>query len=355
MKKGLTAMLCMFFVVGFVVVSAQYSSAETINNAVPLAVQDNTGENVGPVDLLAAQAEIYQRKVVGGPSTEALLKLTLKTTPNLPGVVIFESDLDNSTGTGGTFGTIGAPVPPCDSCGCKCTAGLDIAVTIYHRTQGDTSGSAFCGGCVEVGDCTTSCQVERKGGEWYAVTAIDGQPLKALGFLRGYSDPTPGVIAGNPVQTSYSLPWRDIVVWANARLAGQAGKFNMTKAQAKECSLTATPCASDGDCTVDPQDVCNATFKDNKWQASIFYDANWVADEDDVTSGTFPAQTFDICDWVPDGDETRADVLASDDLTYCEGNFDQDSDVDGGDAAAFKANFGRSGFKNPCPDANAWY
>ena len=56
MKKSLSVMLCMFFLMGFVVVSAQYSSAETINNAVPLAVQDNTGENIGPVDLLAAQA-----------------------------------------------------------------------------------------------------------------------------------------------------------------------------------------------------------------------------------------------------------------------------------------------------------
>lgn len=34
---------------------------------------------------------------------------------------------------------------------------------------------------------------------------------------------------------------------------------------------------------------------------------------------------------------------------YCEGNFDYDLDVDGGDAALFKADFGRSQFKNPCP------
>ena len=34
---------------------------------------------------------------------------------------------------------------------------------------------------------------------------------------------------------------------------------------------------------------------------------------------------------------------------YCEGNFNYDLDVDGGDAALFKADFGRSQFKNPCP------
>jgi len=35
---------------------------------------------------------------------------------------------------------------------------------------------------------------------------------------------------------------------------------------------------------------------------------------------------------------------------FCEGNFDCDSDVDGTDAAVFKEDFGRSTFKNPCPD-----
>ena len=318
MKKSLTVMLCVFFLMGGGVASAQ------------LALFDNHGENIGPVDLLEAQAEVYNRKVDGGSSTEALLKLTIKTEPNLPGVVIFESDLDNNTGTGGAFGTIGAPVPPCDSCGCKCTPGLDIAVSIYHRTQGATSGSAFCGGCVDGN--TNSCQVERKGGEWYAVTAIDGQPLKALGFLRGYSDPTPGVIGGTPVQTSYTLPWRDIIVWANARISGQAGAFNMTKA--------------------------TDYVTNNKWQVSIWYDANYATDRDDITTSTGPGPLdvkFDINDWAPDGDGNMADILPPGFRTYCEGNFDQDADVDGGDAALFKSNFGRSSFKNPCPDANAYY
>ena len=34
----------------------------------------------------------------------------------------------------------------------------------------------------------------------------------------------------------------------------------------------------------------------------------------------------------------------------CEGNFDCDQDVDGTDASVFKSDFGRSGFKNPCPN-----
>jgi len=43
-------------------------------------------------------------------------------------------------------------------------------------------------------------------------------------------------------------------------------------------------------------------------------------------------------------------VLAQD---ACEGNFDCDGDVDGTDAAVFKTDFGRSAFKNPCPDCTS--
>lgn len=40
------------------------------------------------------------------------------------------------------------------------------------------------------------------------------------------------------------------------------------------------------------------------------------------------------------------------DATECEGNFDGDPDVDGSDAAIFKADFGRSGFKRPCTNGD---
>ena len=328
MKKSLTIVFCLIFMMCLSgVASVQYSSAETINNAVPLAVQDNTGENIGPVDLLAAQAEIYLRKLNGGPNTQRLLKITVKTTPNLPGAIIFESDVDNSTGTGGTLSQLGAPVTPCP---CKIVAGTDIALTIFHRAQGDASGSAWCKSC---SDGNGSCATERKGGEWYVLTTVSGQPVRALGYLRGYADPTPGVIGGGTVQTSYTFPWSAIIAYAHSYLTNISapGKFNFTKSQ----------------------DSAN-----HKWQVSVWYDANYATDEDDITTSTGPGPldvAFDVNDWAPDGDGNLADMLSADDLTYCEGNFDQDSDVDGGDAALFKSNFGRSGFKNPCPDANQYY
>ena len=40
------------------------------------------------------------------------------------------------------------------------------------------------------------------------------------------------------------------------------------------------------------------------------------------------------------------------DVCECEGNFDDDEDQDGSDAATFKIDFGRSTFSNPCEAGN---
>ena len=40
-------------------------------------------------------------------------------------------------------------------------------------------------------------------------------------------------------------------------------------------------------------------------------------------------------------------ALAQD--NYCEGNFDYDDNVDGGDVIILKQHFGRGGYNNPCP------
>jgi hypothetical protein len=62
----------------------------------------------------------------------------------------------------------------------------------------------------------------------------------------------------------------------------------------------------------------------------------------------------------PDVDGTDASTFKADfgrsgfndpcnELPLCKGNFDCDLDVDGSDASQFKSDFGRSGFQNPCP------
>ena len=300
--KSVTLMICLFLVVGLSgVVSAQ-------------GITDPTGDNVGAIDITAAQVEIYDRS--GPAGIDTLLKITLESTPSLPGAFVFEADVDNSTTTGGTISQIGVPVAPCP---CKTTAGFDIAISVYLDRQEADSGSAFCASC---SDGDGACGARREAGEWYALPSLVGQPLRALGILRGFADPTPDQSA---TKTSISLPYDQIIAYAFSSLAGNPKRF-------------------DWDLAADP--VTNM-----RWQITAYKDT--ADDGDDITSNG--QTTFDISDWAPNGDGVTATADAATNLTYCEGNFDGDVDVDGTDASTFKANFGRSQYQNPCPTAGPYW
>ena len=307
MKKSFVSIVCLLLLLGF--------------SGITLAFTDNIGEAIAPcnIDLISAEAEIYDRG-----DTE-LLKLTIEASPHVPAVIIFEGDVDNSTGTGGTISQLGAPVPPCP---CKTTEGFDIAISLYTRSQGESSTGALAASCT---DNSGTCGAQRQNGEWYALDVTAGQPLRALGILRGIADPLPKSPESGTTEDCYTFPYGLIKAYThqNQTKTGTPRRFNFPKSQ----------------------DATNL-----KWDVGLFYDPSaTTGDEDDVATGDFPDQTFDICDWGPDGDGTKADVRVTlgaadpSDLIYCEGNFDGDKDVDGGDAAKFKANFGRSPFKNPCP------
>ena len=281
-----------------------------------LAISDPIGDNAGygPLDLTEAVAEVYDR------GDQKLLKLSINSTPHVPGAIVFECDVDNSTGTGGSISQLGSPVPPCP---CKTEPGFDIAVSISIRR----GQSPFCGGC---SDNQGSCERGRESGEWYALVSAGGEPSRYLGVIRGLLDPPPKLPGSGETEDCYTLPWDQIISYAHIELNGSPRQFNYTSAM----------------------DSAN-----NKWQVSIWYDdVNYDVDNSDISSGIFPASTFDVNDWAPNAG--KADMVLSGgatDLTYCEGNFDGDKDVDGGDAAKFKANFGRSPFKNPCPGCGPNY
>ena len=124
------------------------------------------------------------------------------------------------------------------------------------------------------------------------------------------------------MEDCYTLPWSNIIAYGNKHQRetspGDPANFNYAKAR--------------------------ANYANGKWQVSIWYDADAPStDEDDIASGTFPDQTFDINDYIPNLGKADMDCsLGATDLTYCEGNFDHDLDVDGSDAATMKAQFGRS-------------
>jgi hypothetical protein len=287
-------------------------------------ISDPTGDNIGPMDLIIAGAEVYDRGDIN------LIKISINSAPHLPGVVIFECDVDNSTGTGGSMSTIGVPVFPCP---CKTEPGFDVVVSIFTRQQGDSSVSAIAASCE---DTQGPCGRRRESGEWYAVTSLGGQPVRAIGIVRGDIDPTPFAPVSGKTEDCYTLPWSYIIAYANQyqleTSPGDPKNFNYTKARAND-------------------------YADGKWQVSIWYDDDAPStDTDDIASGVFPTQVFDINDYAPN--TGKADLEVSNgalDLTYCEGNFDYDWDQDGSDAAKFKANYGRTPFSFRCPHCGPHY
>lgn len=278
---------------------------------------DTSGENVGPVDLLEAGAEIYERG-----DGQKLLKVTINTQPHLPGIVIFECDVDN---TGGTMGIPYIPVLPCP---CKQEAGIDIALITIIRQQGDNSETAFCKGCKD--NQQASCSKGRLSGEWYAVVGVS--PLAAnprgiedsLGIMRGLLDPPPKLPISGETEDCYTYPWGQILEYAHSVNPDQ---FDWDKSQ---------------------------NSANNKWQVSVWHDALF-ADEDDFIDA--PLGPLNISDWTPDGNGIMADMEPSPGFfgTYCEGNFDGDKDIDGTDAATFKYGFGRSPFYMVCPSCGPNY
>lgn len=294
MKTNVFFLMSIFIILGF---SGQ-----------ALAVEDPMYDNLGPVDLLSANAEIYERA-----DGAIRLKLSVKSSPHLPGAVMFECDVDDSTSTGGSIGMLGTPVAPCP---CKTISGMDITIAIFTREQGETSSSAYCSGCA---DYQGACGKKRRTGQWYAMATLNGQPTRAMGFLHGLLDPLPREPDSGQTEDAYTLPWDQILQYAHEELQGHPKRFNYAR------SL----------------DISN-----NKWQVSIWYDSDY-SDQDDILSGIMPAWTYDVSDWMPNAG--TAGMQEADAMTYCEGNFDNDQDVDGSDAGLFKSNFGRSEFIDPCP------
>ena len=273
------------------------------------AITDATGDNIGAVDLTEARAEVY----TDSAGNIDLLKLYLKATPRLPGIVVFEADVDNSTGTGGANSILGSPVSPCP---CKSVPGMDVSVTIFLREQPDNSMTAFCASCSDVGG---ACGHGRKLGEWMAIASIGGQPIRMLGNIRGMLRPLPQLpIPPYPTEECITLPWYHIIGFV---LGDNPNAFNFSKA---------------------------IVPANQKWQVSLWYDETYTFEniKDDFSDG--PVGPFDVSDWAPNAGKADMEVAGA--ATYCEGNFDGDKDVDGTDAAKFKSDFGRSSVKNPCPD-----
>jgi hypothetical protein len=229
--------------------------------------------------------------------------------------MIFEADVDDSTGTGGSLSMTGIPVAPLnDPAQAKTVPGIDVAIILVNRDQRGSGNVGVCTGL--------PAARARKFGEWFSVTGGLGSS-DTVGALRGYTDPSPDI---SKTTKSATFPWATILLYAKAeaRFAGEAFVYS---------------------------DALNPAT--TKWQLSVWTDPDYGTDQDDFGDGL---TYFDICDVVPNGDGVLVpSVDAGTNLTFCEGNFDFDQDVDGTDASKFKGDFGRTPLKNPCPQANYFY
>ena len=271
-------------------------------------VTDPTGDKLGsgPTDITAARAEQETRT-----DGVTVLKVSYTATPNIGGIMVFEADVDSNTATGGSLSMTGIPVSPCP---CKTTAGIDVVVMVMNRDQAATSNSAMCAGCST--SASASCARKRWYGEWYAVASGTGT-TDTTGYMRGFLDPT--TFYTQATNKSYTFPWDTIVL---------RGNYEIPPAEQYDYNVAINPA-------------------DTKWQLSVWTDPSF-ADEDDFANGT---GFFGISDVIPNGDGNLVpSVDVANNLTFCEGNFDNDLDVDGGDAGKFKTDFGRGKLLNPCPN-----
>ncbi len=268
-------------------------------------VTDPTGDAIGPTDITAIQAEQMIR-----PDGIEVLKVSYTATPNIGGIVVFEANVDNNTETGGTLSMTGIPVAPCP---CKTTAGIDVAIIMLNRDQAANAASAICAGCVNAE--AASCATKRHYGEWYAVASYNNTDTN--GVLRGYADPLPNF---DSTRKCYTFPWNMILTYARDAIADPAEQY-------------------------DYENAINPTT--TRWQLSVWTDpAYGTGNQDDFADGT---AFFNISDWAPNGDGVLVPSIDyANARTYCEGNFDNDLDIDGADASKFKTDFGRSLLFWPC-------
>lgn len=246
------------------------TSVETTSTTTTIIglLSDPMGDCIGPLDLIGAKAELYDR------GDQILLRISIESNPRLPGAVLFECDVDDSTGTGGGASILGAPVVPCP---CKIVEGMDIRIYIFTRMQGDTSSSALCASC---SDNQGQCAKRRRPGEWYAITSIGSQPNRKLGVLRGLLDPLPDPPSSGQTQDSYTLPWEQILAFAYDELRGYPQRFNNERAM-------------------------DSSY--NKWQISIWYDP-YPSDQDDIVTSN-PYSIFDLNDWAPNDGKANMQIL----------------------------------------------
>jgi hypothetical protein len=367
------------------------------------AATDVVGDGlVAGYDIVEANVDLYTYPAAAGIPERAKVSLDMGTGGNLPGMVVVEFDVDNDLQTGGSVSMLGIfpSCEPCTSAGCpgtagnnriKSQAGMDIAVFIMLRGQGDDTATAFCadckgpsGNCAERGAACDGCD--------------EGPNCFTVGATCDPGDPNCYVI-GNPENERCSSGGGDCTL-------GSENCYDMT-VQCDDCAvscgegrkrgewyITAVSLGGTGggdadrgriemplplETDVDSADCYTLPFKriveaakaaggdfdiaaaedvaNIKWQVSAWYDPDFATTENDFFGVCAAGGTCnpinpcaEVSDVVPD--VGAASSAAGDADTYCETNADGDKNSDAQDVTKFLEDFGRSTFFKPCGRCN---
>jgi hypothetical protein len=138
--KCLVAVMSLFLMLGL----STPAAADWITD--PIGDTANNG-TVGNYDIEKAKVDVY-------PDDFEFMNVCLKMTDSstLPGIVIFEFDVDSDTVTGGGVSMVGI-FKACEGTDkIKVQPGIDIVYMLMLRDQGDTAPTAWCsGGCLGPG------------------------------------------------------------------------------------------------------------------------------------------------------------------------------------------------------------
>lgn len=335
-----------------------------------LAASDPAADNFVPdVDLSSASVVTSSQTNPANPPEVANIGITMAAGSHLPGLVIFEFDVDNNAATGGTS-IMAAPLDTAEGGGTPpykpgC-GGYDFFVVLALRNQSDTSGMALSGGCygssvpcIERGaQCTgcdggaeayeigslcsggpncynvitsvvtacnegncfqlndpcpadQSCAMGLLRGEWYMATSLLTNPS-----MRGKEILPFEYNIQNETEICITLPWAEIIERAVAAGAD-----------------------------LDEDYVIN---NPPKYQVSVWHDSIFD-DDDDYLSGDL----LNLSDFLPDagGDCNAAGEFNQyDPCPQNSAGGYGDLNMDALDVGDFLSTFGRSVFSQPCPN-----
>jgi hypothetical protein len=335
-----------------------------------LAASDSTSDNFVPdVDLASASVVTSSQTNPANPPEVANIGITMAAGSHLPGLIIFEFDVDDDPGTGGTS-ILAAPLDTAEGGGTPpykpgCV-GYDFFVVVALRNQSDASEIALGAGCfgssvpcIQRGDpCTgcdggvdayqlgsmcsggancwnviqsvitpcnegtcyqldvpcpadQSCAMGILRGEWYMSTSLLANPsMRGKKILPFEYDPD------NETEICFTLPWAEILERA---VAGGA-TFN------------------------------EAYARDNppKYLVTVWYDTPFTDENDYFSNGNL----LNLSDFMPDAGGACNAAGEFNQYTACAHNSAGpygDQNVAADDVGDFLAEFGRSTFNQPCP------